>query len=74
MDVERISYVECKVCSKLLQVECNVWLNLASGGDWHFDPEDLPEGWSYTVEPYPSLKNSVYCPDHKLGETIIIVT
>ena len=64
MDVERISYVNCEVCARQLQVECNVFLYLGSGADWHFDPEDLPEGWGYTIEPYPSTKNYIYCPEH----------
>ena len=65
---DRDSYVKCQTCSKAIKVRCNAWLNLASGGDWHFDPEDLPEGWSYTIEPYPSMKNYVYCPEHSICE------
>ena len=61
---DRDSYVACHVCSKQILVRCNVFLRLASGPDWHFDPEDLPEGWSYVIEPYPSLKNLIYCPNH----------
>ena len=61
---EREAYVECKVCSRRLLVECTVWLNLASGAVWCYDPEDLPEGWGYTCEPYPISKTFIYCLDH----------
>ena len=65
---DRDSYVVCHVCSKQILVRCNVFLRLGSGADWHFDPEDLPEGWSYVIEPYPSKKNLIFCPDHTTEE------
>ena len=60
---ENQAYVKCKVCSKQLLVECTYRIN----GNWCYDPEDLPEGWSYTIEPYPSKKNYIYCPEHESG-------
>ena len=64
---ERHAYAECETCSKQILVEMNIWLNLASGAIWCFDPEELPEGWTYTVEPYPASENFIYCPEHTIG-------
>ena len=65
---ERHAYAICHVCFETILVTLNVWLNLESGGDWHFDPEELPEGWSYVIEPYPSRLNLIYCPEHSVEE------
>ena len=60
---ERKGYIKCRVCHRKLLVECNYMIN----DNWCFDPEDLPEGWTYSIEPYPSLKNFLYCPEHETG-------
>jgi len=59
------AYVECRVCHRQLLVECHFEIN----SYWQYDPEDLPDGWNYTIEPYPSTKNYIYCPEHKLNSS-----
>ena len=57
---ESHAYVVCEMCSKQILVELTVQI----GDEWIFDPEDLPDGWMYTVELYPSQHNYIYCPEH----------
>ncbi len=64
---DRHGYAVCKICSKQVLVELDIWANTKSDAVWIFDPEGLPEGWSYTIEPYPALNNFIYCPEHTTG-------